>query len=136
MKLYRAMTPDSDRHPTVARQARALGVRVDGDVRDVFPDLNGYLRRGGGGMSVAPDDPWYLPAHRRPRRLGRGSTGHDEDFVFSIDETSVETRGLAIRVDAPDRSHALVEPSVAEPLGDYEARLAATRPAWAVDEPR
>lgn len=87
-------------------------------------------------MSVAPDDPWCLPAHRRPRRLGRGSTGHDEDFLFSIEGTSVEARGLAIRVDAPDRSHALIEPAVAELLSDYEARLAETRPAWAVDEPR
>ena len=136
MKLYRAMTPDPDRRPTVARHARALGVRVNGDVRDVFPDPDGCVLPRAGGMSVAPDDPWHLPAFRRPRRLGRGSTGHDEDLVFSIDEASVETCGLAIRVDAPDRSHALIEPAVVEPLGDYEARLVATRPVWAVDEPR
>lgn len=129
------MTPAADGAPVVGRAGRSLGVRVDGLVRDVAPDPQGRVHPGQGGMSVAPGNLWNLPNHRRPRRLGGGSTGHDSDAVFSIEAQAVGLRGLALRVDTDDGSHALVEPSAVEPLEAYEGRLADTRPDWRHDEP-
>lgn len=134
MKLFRAMTPDSDGKPRVARSARGLGVRAEGPVRDVWPDAEGRVFPGKGGMSVAPASLWEMPAHRRPRRLGHGSTGHNEDHVFSVEDLVVEDHGLKVRIDVPDRTHALVEPSVVELLTTYESRLAGTRWHWVADE--
>jgi hypothetical protein len=84
-------------------------------------------------MSVAPETIWNVPAHRRPRRLGHGSTGHDVDVVFSIDRTDIEARGLTVRVGAAN--HAFVEPATVELLSSYETRLSKTRPSWMRDEP-
>lgn len=127
--FYRAMTPDGDGLPTVGRTARLLGVRSS----DVTAGPDGSIAPGTGGMSVAPGSPWNLPPHRRPRRLGRGSTGHDEDRVFEVAQEQVEAVSLVVRPDARRPNlHAFAEPASRMQLGDYESALAATRPAWKV----
>jgi hypothetical protein len=125
---YRAMTPGQDGSPSVGRSARRLGVRVPGDIA---PDASGRVAPGAGGMSVAPDSQWNLPNHRRPRRLGRGSTGPDEDRVFSILPQPLQNRGLVARPDpvAP-AIHAFVEPAEVVQLPVFESSLVATRPDW------
>src|SRR5437764_12603582 len=66
--IWRAMKPDADR-PQVGRGPVLLGVRVGpGENDDVNPDVEGCLRPGLGGMSVAPSVE-ALPPHRLPRRL-------------------------------------------------------------------
>jgi hypothetical protein len=133
MKFYRAMTPDRTGGPSVGRSARQLGIRIEGKV-DVVPDDEGLVHPGRGGMSVAPKSPWNVPAHRRPRRLGGGSTGHDVDRIFSIEGSHVEKAELTARIDRPDESHALVEPRTVEPLQLYENRINSTHPDWSRDE--
>ena len=128
-QFYRAMTPDGNGLPTVGRTARSLGVRAS----DVTVGPDGSIAPGTGGMSVAPGSPWNLPHHRRPRSLGRGSTGHVEDRVFEIAGDRVEAQSLVVRPDERRPAlHAFVEPATEMPLGDYERALAATRPAWKV----
>lgn len=122
------MTPGEDGQPVVGRSARWLGVRVP---RDIAPDTAGFVAAGQGGMSVAPNSMWNLPHHRRPRGLGRGSTGPDDDHVFSVEGASLDGRGLDARPDplAP-AIHAFVEPRERIALARFEAALAATRPEW------
>jgi hypothetical protein len=131
--FYRAMTPESDGLPSVGRTARRLGVRHS----DVGVGRDGWIDPGTGGMSVAPGSPWNVPNHRRPRSLGRGSTGHNEDRVFAIAEAPILAERLAVRPDdrRPDL-HALVEPAARMLMDDYEGALAATRHAWSVVWPR
>ena len=131
MALYRCMTPDADGLPRVGDSARCLGVRA---VDDIAPDSEGRVHPRTGGMSVAPNSLWNLPHHRRPRRLGRGSTGRDSDRVFAIDGGAVEPP-LTVRMgpDAPDL-HALVEPDSVMLLGEYRTCLARTRPSWRLAE--
>lgn len=107
-------------------------MRVPEDIRS---DEAGVVAPATGGMSVAPGSLWNLPNHRRPRRLGRGSTGRDEDVVFAIVETAIEG-DLVARPDprAPDR-HAFVEPSRRMLLSAYVARLRETRGVWKAAEP-
>src|SRR2546430_2606362 len=71
-EYFRTMTRADDGLPVVGRSARSLGVRVPEDIQ---PDAAGRVVPGQGGMSVAPGSFWNLPNHRRPRGLGRGSTG-------------------------------------------------------------
>lgn len=122
------MTPSEDGLPRVARSARALGVRVPQDVR---LDASGNLAPGTGGMSVAPESVWNLPHHRRPRGLGRGSTGPTADRVFGVEEPPLREARLEARRDPkrPDK-HAFVEPTDPVALSVYESALAQTRPSW------
>lgn len=105
-----------------------LGVRVPEDIR---LDEAGYVLPGTGGMSVAPDSMWNLPHHRRPRGMGRGSTGPVQDHVFSIVSAPLRDNGLVARRD-PEAPvvHALVEPMQKALLEEFERSLAATRPSW------
>src|SRR3990170_302226 len=125
---FRSMTPAIDHLPTSGRSARMLGVRVPGDV---MPDGAGHVVPGTGGMSVAPDSMWNLPHHRRPRGMGRGSTGPVRDHVFSIAPAPLRDNGLVARRD-PEAPvvHALIEPAETVLLEDFERSLVATRPSW------
>lgn len=125
---FRSMTPAPDGLPEVGRSGRTLGVRIP---RDITPDETGLVWPGQGGMSVAPDSPWSLPHHRRPRGMGRGSTGPGDDRVFSLAPEALVTHGLVARRDpgAPV-VHALVEPARGVRLDEFERSLAATRPCW------
>jgi hypothetical protein len=125
---YRAMTPEMDGLPRVARSARALGVRVP---QDVVPDATGHVAPETGGMSVAPDSVFNLPNHRRPRGLGHGSTGPGADWVFGITLPPLTAACLLVRPD-PRRphKHAFVEPRNPVSLEGFEASLTSTRPSW------
>ena len=125
---FRSMTPAPDGAPTVGRSARALGVRVP---EDTCPDAEGQVRPGSGGLSVSPGSMWNLPNHRRPRGMGRGSTGNRQDYVYSIGEPDLLARALSVRPDParPDK-HAFVEPEIEVALEDFEGELVATRDSW------
>ena len=123
------MTPDTDGLPKLGPSARTLGVRVP---QDVNPDETGHVTPGSGGMSVAPDTMWNLPHHRRPRGIGRGSTGPDQDHLFSLALAELHETVLAVRHDPKAPAvHAFVEPKFRMLLADFERGLATTRPRWA-----
>lgn len=127
-EYFRAMIPSNDGFPERGRSGRKLGVRVPEDVR---PDGNGAVHPKTGGMSVAPDSIWNVPHHRRPRGLGRGSTGHGGDIVYAIHDGDLRGPGLTVRSDPlHPTNHALVEPSRVIPLAEYDAAIESTRPTW------
>ncbi len=105
-----------------------LGVRVP---LDIMVDSRGRVRPGTGGMSVAPGSMWNLPNHRRPRGMGRGSTGKPEDRVYELRSSSIPASRLSLRLDpqAPEL-HAFMEPAVAVELESYEQALGGTRKDW------
>lgn len=127
MNYFRAMQADPDGLPLVCRSSRALGVRIPADI---CPS-NGTVHPETGGMSVAPGSIWNVPHHRRPRGLGRGSTGPIDDRIFSITGSAVVECDLTVRPDpaASDR-HAFVEPARTTSLERYELALASTRLLW------
>lgn len=129
--LFRAMTPQTNGRPMLARSPRALGVRVGPD-GDVAPDAAGKVHPGGGGMSVSPCSPWNIPVFRRPIGMGRGSSGKPGDRMYALSLESLrKRRELAAIVDAARPfEHAFVEPACATPLNDYERDLAATQGDW------
>ncbi len=134
-RTKRSMYATQDEYRSVGRSGRLLGVRIDGRQRDVEPDAMGSVHPTTGGMSVTPNDLWAVQAHRRPRRLGRGSTGHDADRLFSILSDEVSEQRLSVRPNPRWSGHAFVEPSEIEALDVHEARLAATRTRWINAEP-
>jgi hypothetical protein len=122
------MTPDLDGLPAVGRSARMLGVRTPQDVR---LDATRRVVPGTGGMSVAPDSMWNLPNHRRPRAMGRGSTGPVHDHVFSVLPGTLSDNALVARRDpSAPVLHALIEPLERVVLEEFERALGATRPGW------
>lgn len=133
-RVYRAMT-EVNGAPQVGSTARTLGVRVP---TDISVDSAGFVTPGTGGMSVAPR--WRdLPRHRIPSRLRHvipAASGSNLDACFRIGDGGFVSGGLAaglqLRPDSP--IHGCVEPDAAEPLGQYQADLAATRHQWIIDE--
>src|SRR5260221_7112791 len=122
------MAPTDDGRPRVERSARGLGIRVG---KDIVAGPDGVVHPGTGGMSVAPCSLWNLPNHRRPRPLGRGSTGTSEDRVYSLDLSHVWRTTLAVRADARHPfTHALVEPGSTTTLARFEGELAMTQSRW------
>ena len=134
MDYFRAMMPEpAIGSPKVGRSARQLGVRVPPQFPpDVNPNGDGCVHPAAGGMSVAPQTVWNLPNHRRPRSMGRGSSGPSDDCVFVIEKNAI-SEPLLVRHDKP--IHALVEPAVIMSLSQYEERLAATRVHWKIWNP-
>ena len=125
------MKVDPDGGPKVEPSARGLGVRVGRDVPDARKIVPGH-----GGMSVSPRSIWNVPAHRRPRRLGLGSTGPDSDRVYVIAQSAIENHGLRVRLDPKvPEVHGFIEPSNTEPTEAYLKRVAATRSDWRNGEP-
>lgn len=122
-RLYRGMNSDGD-HPRVERSAKGLGVRV-GEAGDVEPDAQGLVHPGAG-MSVAPDDPLFLPGFRRPPEFLGGSAQHP---VWGIWERDLPQE-LAVFIDRP--GHGVIGPARAMPVADYETALAATQPNWSL----
>jgi hypothetical protein len=122
------MTPAADGFPLEGSSHRTLGILSPGDV---MPDADGRVAWGGGGLSAAPCTMWKLPNHRRPRSLGRGSTGNDKDHVFSLRFEDVRAVDLAIRADpmSPTK-HALIEPIGSMPLNEYRDAVRRTRGDW------
>ena len=121
-------TPAEDGLPGVGRSALTLGVRVP---KDISPNGSGLVEPGTGGLSVAPDSLWNPPHHRRPRFIGRGSSGPPNDWVFMIMSDPIVRESLAVRGDPlrPER-HAFIEPGRPMELGACESALTGTRPDW------
>lgn len=109
--------------PELGRSARTLGVRPQ---IDIHVEHDGIVRAGTGGISVAPDCPMHLPAHRRPPELA----GTGKDPVWELDAGSLG-KLLRYREDPlmPGK-HGFVEPASPMSLERYEAALDATRGAW------
>lgn len=122
------MTPAPDGMPTLGPSARSLGVRVP---IDIAPDEAGWVAPRTGGMSVSPSSQWNLPHHRRPRGLGRGSTGPGADHVFRFADERARAFSLAVTPDeASPELHAFMEPNERMPLPRYEDGLSRTRDCW------
>jgi hypothetical protein len=89
-------------------------------------------------MSVAPAwrdlPPWRIP--RRLVALAADASGKDDDVCWCMGEGPFEAgiveQGLVLRPDRP--SHGLVEPAEPMQVDEYQARLAATRQLWRIDE--
>ena len=94
-------------------------------IEDIPVDENGMVDPESGGMSVAPDDPFHLPEHRRPFELG----GIGPDLVWAIEEEEL-VEGLVYRPDPADPCHGFIEPASRMHLEDYEELLALTRDDW------
>jgi len=122
------MTPAEDGGPLIAPTARGLGVRVPEDIK---PDADGVVAPNMGGMSVSPDSLWNLPAHRRPRTLGRGSTGHANDAVYESTPQTLTPYDLSVRADpSAPTTHAFVEPATRCLLVDYQQNISSSKPSW------
>jgi hypothetical protein len=126
--FFRAMTPDVNGLPQTGRSARMLGVRIP---EDIAADEKGFVNPETGGMSVSPNSAWNIPPHRRPRGVGKGSSGRIDDCIYSLMNTALPIDKLIVRLDPeyPLR-HAFVEPAIVMPLAGYESELAATRNDW------
>jgi hypothetical protein len=126
--FFRAMTPDVDGFPKTGRSGRMLGVRVP---QDIAVDEKGFVKSETGGMSVAPNSAWNIPTHRRPRGMGKGSSGRIDDRMYALANTAVPSDKLKVRLDPEyPRQHAFVEPAIMIELAGYERDLAATRNDW------
>lgn len=125
------MTPAHDGQPQVERSARGLGVRLTGTVLDLKEDGEGFVDFGSGGLSVAPCSYWKLPAHRRPRPLGRGSTGHTTDRIYRLALTRVPNRELAVKADTTNPfRHATIEAAMRMRVDAFDLAVKATRQDW------
>lgn len=121
--IFRAMKEDFDGKPLVGRLARTLGVRIEGQYRDIPINEDGTVHPNTGGMSVTPNTLEQLPVFRLPKSLG----GEGRDPVFSFQVVDLPST-LALRRDKP--SHALVEPSKSCLFEEYEQNLHSTREDW------
>ena len=102
-----------------------LGVRTEGNARDLNPDVDGTVKPDTGGMSVTPDDPEDLPYHRRPMSLD----GSSKWPVWVISSPGIVSP-LGVRPKAP--THWFIEPSQQMKLEKYRSALANTAPLWEV----
>jgi hypothetical protein len=121
--LYRSVKVASDGHPESGRTARTLGVRpgIDIQVGD-----GGLVVGGEGGMSVAPNSPENLPAHRRPPE--HGGTGKDPIWELDVADLGEE---LGYREDPlMPGAHGFVAPALPTTFDAFEAALSGTRRAW------
>lgn len=121
--LFRAMRKTPQGLPQVGPTGRTLGGRPGVDVAAIHP--HDFVGPGDGGMSVSPDDPRYLPEHRRPPLF----QGDGRDPVWRIDEPQLPS-SLAYRPDPRDIKHGFIEPAVSMTLQEYQAALASTLPCW------
>jgi RHS repeat-associated protein len=121
--LYRGMRAEGDGLPKVEASARGLGARPQ---TDIPIDDGGMVRPGTGGLSVSPDDPRYLPPHRRPPEFG----GSGKDPVFGTRVRDLP-EGLAYRPDPNNPvHHGFIEPSREMPFPLYQDLIARTRNLW------
>ena len=126
MKIYRAMTPDTDGLPQVGRSARQLGVRPLDRLphNDVSAATADDRVNPGEGMSAAPHDPANLGKNRRPPQIN-GGTGKDP--VWEID---TEDLGPNLQYLQDKPTHGVVGAKEPMTLAELEQALAATRARW------
>ena len=108
-----------DGGPLVGPTARSLGVRPGVDI----PVFGVKVIPRTGGLSVAPDDPSNLPAHRRPPEFD--GTGKDPVWMIGLDSLGDD---LVYRQDKP--SHGLLEPVRETTLASYQATIADSAQRW------
>jgi hypothetical protein len=117
-------------HPGDGTMPDCLMVRVgrEDGFNDVDPDSDGFLYPGGGGLSVAPNDPFHLPDHRRPKGPFRGTGRHP---IWAIAE-DVLPEELDYRQYPPTElpPHGVIEPSAAMLVDMFQMRLVDTRNRW------
>lgn len=117
------MRTADDGLPEAGPTARTLGARRH---VDILVDDDGMVVGGGGGMSVAPDLPTSLPAHRRPPKFG--GTGKDPVWELEVAELGSE---LVYRQDPlMPGVHGFIEPGRRMAFEAYEDALLRTRGAW------
>jgi hypothetical protein len=141
--VFRSMLSEGNR-PLVGDTAQTLGVRTGTVSRpDIAVSADGTVEPRGQGMSVVLA--WrFLPPHRIPARLYRqgkcrDARGKDELVCWRMGDgpfvRGPVSDGLQLCPDSgADPKHGVIEPSHEMPLGDYRAKLAATRDLWVVDE--
>lgn len=121
--LLRSMKVDDDGLPVIGHEyGSTLGARENDDIA---VSSHGTVLPGPEGMSVAPDDPEFLPPHRRPPEF-RG-TGHYP--VWRIRTDALDAR-LRARPDPKDPTHWLVGVDAESGLSEYRQALEETRQAW------
>jgi len=113
------MREDLDGGPMPGPTARTLGVRPGDDLAIV----NGMVSPQTGGMSVAPDQPTNLPAHRRSPQFG----GTGKDPVWKLESDGLG-KDLVFRQDKA--AHGLIEPAREMSIEDYQQALADLSPRW------
>lgn len=120
------MKADSDSFPETGETARHLGARPGVDLP---LDELGYVQPRSGGMSVTADDPWKLPAHRRP--VDWNGTGRDPIFKLNLTDLPSE---LVIRAQGKDY-HYFMEPVCRCLFTYYQQTLSETRGSWCIVRP-
>ncbi|EDN70661.1 conserved hypothetical protein [Beggiatoa sp. PS] len=122
MQLYRAMKKDhSLDKPKIGNSARELGVRVTGEFLDIKL-VKGNILPDDGGLSVSPESPENLPAHRRKR-----------DPIWEIHSEILLNLGLQYIEDKPGK-HGLIKPLRKMSLSEYEEALFQTQQYWELVE--
>lgn len=144
--IYRVMLVDAETgSPQVGTKFGQLGVRHEGDKRDIVCDEKGDVQPETGGMSVNPslDD---IPATILPKRLKERfperfpwARGNNRFHCFRMGDgpflAGPINTALRLRPDRADPvDHGLVEPSRAVPLAKYVKDLADTRDDWLTAE--
>lgn len=128
--LYRSMRKLDDK-PEVCDVVDCLGVRVEGEHPDVFPEVDGQIVPGAGGMSVSVHDSRAIPRWRLPQRFG----GENKNplctlWVMSADGLHAD---LVHREDEPRDDgaiHAQVEPRQPMQLVNFQTCLRSTQDVW------
>ena len=128
MLLFRAMIEDVDGKPKVGPAATMLGVRAGPKVppADVIASSPIDLVVSGFGLSVAPNDPAFLPVFRRPPEID-GGTGKNPVWMIESDNLGPD---LTFHFDKPP-GHGLIQPAKTMTLGHFQLALMLTRERWA-----
>jgi hypothetical protein len=116
------MIKDPDGRPLVVPTARGLGLRAG----EIAVSEDGSVEPGGGGMSVSPDTPRYLPPYRRPPKYG----GDGKDPVWELETADLPDAVAYVPDVGPRPTHGLLEPAWSMTLEDFELALAETRDSW------
>jgi hypothetical protein len=132
-RVFRVMRKEPDGLPTVSQTS--LGVRPGVDV-DLDSQSNVLVN--GKGMSVAPN--WReINRNRIPKRLRSimpGAGGSNNTSCFCTGNGAFVQGAFAngLTLEPDSATHGTVAPAQVVPCAIYEADIAATRPAWQVDE--
>src|ERR1700694_3971178 len=125
--LYRCMRKENGFPAACGDSKWCLGVVICPDEYcDIDVGGDGLVHPATGGLSVSPDDPLYLPSHRRPKKFG-GTSRHP---LWALEHTAL-TAPVSYRPDLPHQdgphsgmvTHGVVEPALAMAPDDYQGAL-------------
>lgn len=116
--VFRGMKEDGGA-PAIGPHATTLGVRDC----DISTKPSGEVEPGTGGMSVSPDDPTFLPSHRRPASFG----GTGKLAVWSLEVGPCDS---ALNCRPETETHHLVEPYETMSRERYIQLIESTGPRW------